>query len=241
MSDPLEELETLLEQLPEAVDRRRLGDRLNQSMVTLRSADHNIERIEAVAQLADLTGMTAGGQGQVVQKLRDEALEVGEWLESASSDDDLRDAVYEYDKVLLRTLANCELAVRNHWSVLAAQTFRPLVAFGELLQRINVEPELGARLVETGRRAVKAVDMGSAKALSSEVRELLAEKDALQAERAERISEGEIGSFITALAEHKATLEMVTPKVHEWLTDNGALDRFSIAPRLQGTAGAAAG
>lgn len=241
MTDALEELEELLGDLPDAIDRRRLGDRLTQSMATLQNADHNIERIEAVIELADLTGMTLGGAGQVVQKLKEEAIEVGEWLETAESDEELRDATYEYDKVLLRTLANCEISVRNHWQVSAAQQFRPLVALGELLQRINVRPDLGKRLAETGRRALNAHQTGSAKALCAEVRALRAEQQVLQTEQTELMSEGEIGSFITAVAEHKATLEMVTPKVQQWLSENGALDRFAISPRLQGSAGASAG
>jgi hypothetical protein len=241
MSDQLEELEQLLEELPDAVDRRRLGDRLTQSMTTLHKADHNVERIEAVIELADLTGMASSGPAQVVERLKEEAFEVGEWLETATSDEELRDAVYQYDKVLLRSLANCELTVRNHWQMAAAQRFRPLVALGELLQRINVRPDLGQRLVETGKRALNAHQAGSAKTLCAEVRALTAEQEALQNEQAELMSEGEIGSFITAVAEHKATLEMVTPKVREWLTQNGALDRFTISPRLQGSAGATFG
>jgi hypothetical protein len=241
MIDQLEELEGLLTYLPDAIDRRRLGDRLTQSMTTLQNADHNIERIAAVIELADLTGMTSGGAGQVVEKLKEEAFEVGQWLETASSDEELRDATYEYDKVLLRSLANCEINVRNHWQVSAAQQFRPLVALGELLQRINVRPDLGKRLAETGRRALGAHQTGSAKALCAEVRALTAEQQALQEERAELMSEGEIGGFITAVAENKATLEMVTPKVQQWLSENGALNRFAITPRLQGSAGGGGG
>jgi hypothetical protein len=241
MSDALLELESLLDDLPNAIDRRRLGDRLTQSMATLQNADHNIERIAAVIELADLTGMTEAGHGQAVQRLKEEALEVGEWLETASSDEDLRDATYEYDKVLLRTLTNCELTVRNHWQVSAAQRFRPLLALGELLQRINVRPDLGHRLADTARRALNAGQTGSAKSLSADVKGLIAEEEALKAEQAELMSEGEIGSFITAVAERKATLAMVTPKVHEWLSRNGALDRFAISPLLQGMTGAGAG
>lgn len=240
MSDVLEELEAVVDQLPDAVDRRRLGDRLNQSMETLRQADRQIARLEAVLELADITGMAAAGQGQIINKLKEEAFETGDFLEIAETDDELRDADYQY-KGLLQTLASCETAIRTHWSVSAAQRFRPLVALGDLLQRIGVEPELGKKLAETGNRALKASAVGQAEALCAEVRDLLAEQRALQAEQAGRLSEGEIGNFITALAEHRATLQMVTPEVQAWLTNNQALDRFTIVPRLQGNAGAAAG
>lgn len=241
MSDQLEALEALLDDLPDAASRRRLGDRLNQSMETLRTADHQIGRIEAIVELADLIGMSGAGQGRLIEQLREEALEVGEWLEVADSDDELRDAVLEYEKVLLRSIANCEHAVRNQWRNSAAQQFRPLVALGELLQRINVEPELGQKLAETGRRALSAEHLGNAQALCTEVRTLIREQQALQEERASRISEGETGQFINALAEHKATLDMVTDEVRAWLEDNRALDRFTVAPRSPGSAAASAG
>jgi hypothetical protein len=240
MSDALEDLEQLVDELPDAVDRRRLGDRLNQSMETLRQADYQVARLKSVIELAEITGMAAAGQGQIIRKLQEEAFETGDFFEVAETDDDLRDADYEY-KGLLRTLASSEQAIRTHWSVSASHRFKPLVALGELLQRIGVEPELGQRLAETGNRALKASQIGQAEALCAEVRDLLEEQQKLQAEQAGRLSDGEIGGFITALAEHRATLAMVTPEVQAWLSENQALERFTIVPRLQGNAGASAG
>lgn len=241
MTDRLVELEGLLEALPAAVDQRRLGDRLHTSMETLQTAERSVERIEAIVDLAALLDLDSTGQGHSVAKVRQEALEVGEWLETAATDQDLRDAVHEYKEGLLRSLSATELAVRAAWAAFAAQKFRPLVALGQLLQSINVEAELGASLVETGQRAIKPREGVSAKALAQEVRTLLAEQTTLQDERAKLISEGAIGQFITALAEQKATLAMVTPDVRAWLEQNGALERFSLMPRSTGIAGANAG
>jgi hypothetical protein len=230
MSDQLQELETLLEHLPNAVERRRLGDRLNQSMESLRTSDYQIGRLKAVLELADLTEMTAGPQGQAIADLREEAFDVGDALEVASTDDELRDAVHQYKEDLLRSLASCELVVRNQWKIIAAQRFRSLGALGVLLKRIGVEPELGAKLAAAGERANRAGDLTPATAMCTEVKSVLAEQEALQAERGDRLSEGPIGAFITALAEHRATLEMITPEVQAWLAENHALDRFSVAP-----------
>jgi hypothetical protein len=241
MSDALAELETLLVELPDAVGRRQLGDRLNQSMETLKSADYQVERLKVVLELADLTEMTSGPQAQAIRELQEEAFDVGTQLEEAASDDELRDAVHSYHNELLRSLASSELVMRNQWKVLAAQRFRSLGALGQLLQRIGVDPDLGARLAAVGQRATRAGDLTPATAMCADVKTLLAERDELQAERADRLSEGEIGSFISALAEHRATLDMVTPEVRTWLNDNDALHRFTIEPRLQGNAGGGAG
>jgi len=58
----------------------------------------------------------------------------------------------------------------------------------ELLQRIGVDPDLGARLAAVGQRATRAGDLTPATAMCAEVKTLLAERDALQAERADRLS-----------------------------------------------------
>jgi hypothetical protein len=230
MSDPLEELETLLPGLPEAVERRDLGDRLNTSIEVLRNADYQIGRLGALLEVADLTGMTTGAQGNAIANLREEAFDVGDALEAASTNDELRDSIDGYKEWVQRTLASSDIVVRNNWKVLAAQRFRSLGALGTLLQRIGVDEELGGKLASAAARADKAGELTPAIAMCSEVKALLAELEELQSKRASSLSEGEIGAFITALAEQRATVEMITPEVREWLADNQALSRFSVVP-----------
>lgn len=230
MSDQLEELETLLPDLPEAVKRRDLGDRLNNSIEVLRNADYQIGRLGALLEVAELTGMTVGPQGKAIANLREEAFDVGDALEAATTDDELRDSIDGYKEWVQRTLASSDIVVRNNWKMLAAQRFRSLASLGSLLQRIGVDAELGARLAEAGARAEKAGDLTPATAMCAEIKALLAELEELQSKRAGTLNEGEIGAFITALAEQRATVEMITPEVRKWLADNQALSRFSVVP-----------
>jgi hypothetical protein len=231
MTDNVDALEALLEVLPGAVDRRRLGDRLNQSMEKLRTGDYNAARLASLRELAPAIGFGSSPQQlRVLQEVREEAWAVGEALEEAETAEQLRDAVLEYEKGLSASLGSLDREVRIHWSSFAAATFRPLIPLGEMLVRTGVDPELGKRLSDCGRRALAPSDGGSVAELSARVKGLLAERESLDAERSGLVEEGEIGAFLSALADQKATLAMVTPKVAAWLADKHALERFSVAP-----------
>jgi hypothetical protein len=231
VTDNLEGLEALLEALPGAVDRRRLGDRLTQSMEKLRTAAYQAGRLASLVELAPAIGFGVSPQQRaMLEEVREEGWAVGQALEEAETAEQLRDAVLEYEKGFSNTLGSLDRAVRIHWSSFAAETFRPLIPFGEMLVRTGVDAGLGRRLSDCGRRALAPSDSGSVADLLARVKALLAERDGLDAERSGLVEEGEIGAFLSALSEQKATLAMVTPKVAAWLADKQALERFSVAP-----------
>ena len=232
MSDILTALEAMLPDLPDAVDRRRLGDRLSQSVEALKTADYHVGRLNAVLDLAELTQFGAAPpQSEMLSALREEAYEVGDALETAATDGDLRDAMYEYERGFQKSLASADQAIRTHWASLAANKFRSLVPLGDLLQRIGVAPDLARRLQDCGRRGQAPSNVGPLADLASRARALLSELETLQAERADAIGEGEVGDFVNALAEQRATLTHVTDGVRHWLEKNEALPRFSVVPR----------
>ena len=96
---------------------------------------------------------------------------------------------------------------------------------------MNVANNLGTRLAACGQKAMNSGTAGSASELHTAAVALWSEYDALQAERAAEIGEDEVGEFINALADKRATLAMVTPKVQAWLADHSALDRLGVTTR----------
>lgn len=230
MSDALVEAEGLLRELPDAVVRQKLGERLRQAMVSLSTADHQISRIVAVLELSQIVdfGRTEEQCEQLLE-MKECAVEIGTLLEKAEDAEELHRAVYEYDNTLKKSLSALERAVREKLRAVAAARFQPLVAFGELLTLMNVPNNLGARLVDCGKRGLRAVSIVPLSELLATVRALLAELDTLQEERAAEIGDSDVGGFINALAENRATLAMVTPKVHEWLQKHSALERLVIS------------
>ena len=232
MSDILEEAEALLEQLPEAVTRRKLGERLSQAVVALQTADRQIARIAALLELSQIVdfGKTAD-QREALHEMKECATEIGTSLENAEDAEQLRFAVHEYENSLHKALASLERALRDRWRAVAAERFQPLIGIGELLSSMNVSNNLGSRLAECGTKGLASPNTASIIDLLQVVRPLLADYEALQFERAAEVGDDEVGDFINALAERRATLAMVTPKVHEWLRDHHALERLQITPR----------
>ncbi|BAL73770.1 hypothetical protein [Bradyrhizobium cosmicum] len=232
MSDKLLELEILLNQLPGAVERRRLGDRLRQAVDVLRDSEYRVNRTRAVLELAHLTEFQQSSpQGDVIDKLKEEAWEVGDALQNATTEDELKNAVYDYDRVLKPALASADKAVRIHWSRVVDERFRPIELLGELLERIGIAGDLGQQLRDCARRGMASTNNSQLTEIVANAKNLLAELSVLQKRRAEAIGSGNVGTFVNALAEGRATLELITPDVREWLEMNNALDRLGVTPR----------
>ena len=232
MSGALEEAEALLERLPDAVVRRRLGERLRQAVDALKTADRQVARITALLELSRIVdfGKTPD-QREALQDMKDCAAAVGTSLENAEEAEGLRIAIFDYEDTLKKALGTLERLVRDRWRSFSSDRFQPLIGVGELLTSMNASKNLGSRLADCGRRGTAATNTGSVIELLPTVRALLADFDALQAERAAEIGDDEVGDFINALAERRATLAMVTPKVFEWLKVHDALQRLGINPR----------
>lgn len=232
MTDALLEAEALLIDLPGAVSRRRLGERLGQSIADLKNAGHQSARMTALVATADLIdyGQQAH-QRELIEEMIEIANSVGKSLEAADDAEALRSAVFEYSDTLHKAIATLERSVRDHWHTVAVERFQPLVGLGALLTAMNLANNLGARLAACGQQAVGASTAGPVPGLYAMILQLCADYNALQEERAAEIGEGEVGDFINALAEKRATLAMVTPEVRTWLADHAALDRLGINTR----------
>lgn len=229
MTDQLEALEALLPQLPAAADRRRLGDRLVQATHDLKDAPTLARRLKSLLSLAKIVGYgVSPDQRAALGEVREAAREVGAALEEANDEESLKLAVFDYQKTLLPTLAVFDRGAREQWTTVVKDRFAPLIAFGELLEKIDGVAELGRKLADCGRRAQRLTG-GSAEDLLFGVSAMLAECDALQAERAEKIGEDDVGEFLNALAVGRATLALITPEVRKWLEDNQALGRFRVS------------
>jgi len=232
MSDALIEAEALLEQLPDAVSRRTLGERLGRAIQDLSNANHQMQRMTALIETAKLTGFgKQPHQSEALNEMIDCAQMVGEALENAEDAEALREAVFEYSNDLKQAVAALERSIRDNLRTFANERFQPLIGLGELLTSINVSNDLGSRLIACGREGMSVSNASSAPQLQAAVEAVLDDYDLLQAERAMVIGEDEVGDFINALADKRATLAMVTPKVSEWLTEHDVLDRLGITIR----------
>jgi hypothetical protein len=239
MSDILQEAEELLIRLPEAVTRRKFGERLGQAVNELQKADAQIARMKALLETADLIGYgKLPEERQVIDEMITWARTVGVSLENAEDGDSLRRAVSDYTHDLVNAIVGLDRALRAHWRKEVVDKFQPLIELGTLLSEMNVPNNLGKRLVACGREAQASINAGLATDLHHRIKQLLADHRTLQDERANEISGDEVGAFIKAIADNRATLAMVTPKVYAWLKDHNALGSLGVTTRQRGNVGA---
>ncbi|POF62923.1 hypothetical protein CFR73_01695 [Novacetimonas maltaceti] len=227
MTWSLKQVEDLLPQLPSAVERRKLGERLREAVQALRAAPQQIQRIRTLMELADVLECSS----DLLDEVRDAALEIGEELENVSDPEVLHTATDEYRRTLIPAVGRLEHALRERCRVFTAERFQPQVGIGKLLTQMHVPDNLGERLVACAQQGMQLATQGTVAEMLSGLRTRLAELDALQRERSTRIPDGEVGGFIAALVEERATLAMVTPDVVQWLAEHGALEDFVVRPR----------
>lgn len=227
MTWSLKQVEDLIPQLPSAVERRKFGERLREAVQVLNDASQQIPRIKTLMELADVLEYSSESMVEV----RDAALEIGEKLENVSDPEVLHTATDEYQRTLRPEVNRLERGLRERCRVFTAERFQPQVSIGKLLTQMHIPDNLGARLVNCAQQGMQLATQGAVAEILSGLRTRLAELDALQRERSTRIPEGEVGNFIAALVEERATLAMVTPDVVQWLAEHGALEDFVVRPR----------
>lgn len=226
--DALLNLETLLPDLPAAIGNRRLGDTLSQAMAKLHNADYQIDRIEALLTLSAELGF--GEAKDVLEEVLDAAYVTGEALEGAETAAQLDKALFSYEQTLIPSLNNLNRNLGQHWRTVVARQFEPMIAIGNLLSKIDAGSNLGAELAACGSRARATNDGLGGRALLDHVQTLLAQREQLQQRRREELGDGDIARFINALAEDRATIDLLTPEVMVWLNTHNALDKLKIRP-----------
>lgn len=228
MSDALVELESLLPELPAAVDRRRIGENLGKTATALQEAPRQVQRLKAVLDIARLTGFDEDqSQKEALDELIDEADRIATAMLMAATADDLRAVREDYEDVL-RRIAAVDRQLRPHWRRRISRDFVPLIAIGRLLRGIGGISGLGDKLVSCGEDAQKSGDLAGAEALREAIVRLQARRAALESEREAIADDPEVSAFLNALASEQATLRLVTNRVRQWLENNGALDSFVV-------------
>lgn len=231
MTDLLEDLERMAPDLPQAVERRKLGDRLNKAVDALRSAPQQIARLEALLTLASEIEFAAHQpqNKETLGEAKFDAATLGNELITFQDAEKLRSAVSHYeDSFVKNTLPALDRALRSHWRTVVSNRFNSLAGIGDLMSRIDRTSALGRRMSDCSRRAQRSVDGGTAADLLAQVRQLTTELATLREEQAKAFTEGAVGKFLQAVAEQRATLALVTPEVRDWLEENNALSLFRV-------------
>lgn len=222
MLDALVELEGLLNDLPSAIERQKLGNQLDVSAEKLRSGIAEADRLSALLALANLLQLENKEQLADFDDARNEARRIGKVLVAAEDASELKETTDRYERDFLFALRGIHRHVVQRWEEVVRREFRPLIQVGEMLEKLDPSSRLGKEMAACGRAAVSFQQVSNTSEFLTHVRVLVSKRDELQRIRRSDYGDGAIAEFVNALAENRATLEMITPDVRTWLDSHGA-------------------
>lgn len=230
MTDVLGELESLLPELPVALERRSLGESLARVASLLNDISFASQRLSDVFDTADLVGF-------------------GDVPEAAEKMDDLSDAAKNMASLLINandaaslhqierdlphfksTIASALLAIKQRWRTEVAADYRPFLSLGQLLSKIDHGNSLGVRMVKLGEEANVSLSVTQADQFKLAVARLIDTRALLESEKTSFTADEQVDNFLTGLAQGQAKLRSVSPEVFRWLSEHDALDLFEVRP-----------
>lgn len=226
-ADPLLRLEAALPDLQGAVKQQHLGTALGAAIVACEVMPLRLQRltalIEVFAQLPDYLG-------PLTARIDDEAadiLELGERMAGASDIADL-EAIAREVRTLEHTLNRLHAIAIELAAAYAREYIVPLSALEKLLPRLgraDLASAIGRlRMIESGLKS-------AGNALPERLKSLQDARHALAQDLNRLASDPEVDGFLTGFATNgSVTLALVTKRVLDWLSDQSALDQFTVQP-----------
>ncbi len=229
MTDILLELEGSLPRIAPAREARQLGAILDK--VAEKSADIERQGQRCQALVAMATALDGFSDPKVTTAARaaiDAVRTTGADLTTAADVDGL-ELVLESLIDLANALKDFDQNVRLVWADRSRTEYTSLIPVGQLLQHIAGAEALGQELAQLGARATALASRNqTATAMAPDIEQLEADRRSLLARLKEVTANPEVETFITAVTQNQATLQLVTPGVLGWLSDRGALGAFKI-------------
>lgn len=230
MTDVLEDLETLLPDLPSALQRRALGESLSRVALQLGELRAMAQRLSDLLDVSDMTGF--GQSPEEAEKL-DNLLYDANLLTSLLTQADDVTSLQEIEEQvpLLRTsLGNTLGAIKQRWRSQVQTEYRPFHSLGSLLSKIEDTSALGKRMVQLSDEATATLSTVQVDQFKAAISRLLQRRAEIDKERTSFTADNEVELFLGSLAKGSAKLESVTPAVLRWLAEHDALDLFEVRP-----------
>lgn len=229
MTDPLVDLENLAPGLSAAAAGVRLGEQAERLMSKFDDAARQQRRLSALIDLAVVLNAKADSQ---IKTFGDRALaaaqEAGEAM-AETHDAASLDIAVESFRDYTQALGVLEANLRPVWRSHVDQQFSPLASVGGLLANFPGSRDLGQRMQAlAGGAAASAQAVEPPEDLLGAVRSLLERRLALLVEQQAVADAPEVMAFLQALADQRATLDLLTPEVLAWLKAQDALTALQV-------------
>lgn len=226
MSDVLLELEGLLPRIPQAVTHQKVShqiDRLFERLSDFASSTSRLSALLEISAMIDFKDEHVAEMEAASQDASDALIAAGDEASILRADEAYQD--------FKKTMGLAERFLRNHWKITVSRDYAPLSTIGRLLKQFSDTSDIGNRMEALGTRADQSTNIASVSELRETIRTLGEERRKLEAEKAAMTENSEVDDFLNKLASGEATLASVTPTVHQWLSDHGALEDLAVRPR----------
>lgn len=229
MTDRLEELETLLPELPLARQTELFGHALVQLRQQLEEMAPDVSRLEDWKPSLSLLGeFWEGDEREEVLGALGQLKSFGDQIEAAND----RDQLTLITEITLGVKAKLVLALRDGARAWVRRIDRDLGSLGNLgtlLVQFSDTRDLGLRMVSLARTASTLKNSFPPKTPSLEQHETML-KDAEEIRKnLAAIGAGEsVQKFLAALGNESATLDLVDESVLQWIRNRHADSRFQI-------------
>lgn len=230
MTDALEELESLLPELPQAKERRTLGESLARVASLLKDITLAAHRLSDTYDIAEMIGF--GDVPEAAEKISDMsdiARHLASLLEGANDATTLHQIERDFPE-LKAAIGAAFSAMKQRWRTEVAAEYRPFLSLGQLLAKIDHDSTLGARMVKLGEDANTSLNVTQTDQFKQVVANLIDTRARLESEKTSFTSDEEVDNFLSALAQNQAKLGSVTPDILRWLSEHDALDLFEVRP-----------
>lgn len=229
MTDILPELEGLLPRIAPAREARQLGAILDKVAEKAADVERQGQRCQALVAMATaLDGFSDAKVTAAAKAAIDAVRTTGDDLSTAVDVNGL-ELVLESLSDLANAVKDFDQTVRSVWADRSRTEYTSLIPVGQLLQHISGAEALGQDLAQLGARATALASRNqTATAMAPEIEQLEADRRSLLTRLKEVTANPEVETFITAVTQNRATLQLVTPGVLGWLSDRGALGAFKI-------------
>jgi hypothetical protein len=197
-------------------------------LAALNDVDRQIARFEgSIVALREARLARSTRFNEDLEQLLDDADDLARKMAGAQNSEDVR-AVADLYPRFTRSLTTFERQLRGEIRATMDREFGGLLTIGRVFESIEGTAALGVRLVSCAEEARVFSDTAGSERLAPTIRRLREARVKLEAERASEAKDPEVGAFLDALVDGKASLRLVTTAVREWLEEHGALDNFVV-------------
>ena len=224
---PLDALETLLSELPSAVERSDLGGALDLAADAITKHSSSLEQLKQLGEAAPSIRPTLEPTDLALWTSALGGLsDLGTLMSKASTVDELNTIRHKVNAIDT-TIQTLKAGALRAWSTKLARELLPTIKLADALKGIPETRAIGLR-IDSLKTKVSALEyLLPVKGVIDSYHKYLEEAGRIRSELSD-IGGEEVVVFLRAVAEDNATVDILTEKVLTWIRSKGLSKRFKV-------------